>query len=388
MKSSGDTRPRVRVMPADQSLESADGLVLDVDDRLVVESELTEPERLGQLDLQRQPLGGDVEQRLVEHRDLPLALRLGVVHRDVGVAQQRLDGAARACQGDPDARRNGEADAGDVDRELQQLEHAVTDLGRLLVRRHVLEQHGELVAAQPSDGVGGSEAVADPRRDRAEQLVAGAVPHPVVHRLEVVEVDEHDRDAGNVSAFRALERVGRRGPRRAPGSRDPVSSSWKARRSSCDSSCRRLVTSRNVTTMAPMFSSASRLQPVPSTASTGAVAGSDASLERQRCAGGKRRDDCAAGRRSPVALSSTNASRSEVPRHASAGWPRSVAAAGLTKAIVPCRSSRKIASAEWWISAERRWSPRCASIRRARPSRRQRRMETSPITIVETHVAR
>ncbi len=57
-----------------------------------------------------------------------------------------------------------------------------------------VEQHRELVATEPGDRVARSEAFAEPTRHRAQQRVTGRVPEAVVHRLEVVEVDEHDRD--------------------------------------------------------------------------------------------------------------------------------------------------------------------------------------------------
>ena len=57
----------------------------------------------------------------------------------------------------------------------------------------VLDEDGELVAAQPRGRVGGPQAALQPLADRHEQLVAGGVAQAVVHRLEVVEVDEQHR---------------------------------------------------------------------------------------------------------------------------------------------------------------------------------------------------
>jgi hypothetical protein len=66
--------------------------------------------------------------------------------------------------------------------------------------RHVLAQHPELVAAEPGDGVlrpdGAGEAL---RRDR-EEVVARGVAEAVVDGLEVVEVQQHQGDAGGVLA--------------------------------------------------------------------------------------------------------------------------------------------------------------------------------------------
>ena len=99
MNSAGETSPRCGMAPADQRLEAARASVAaHVLDRLVGDAELARAERLRQLDLEREPLDGDVAQRRVEHRHAALALRLRAVHRDVGVAQQRLGGAARASR--------------------------------------------------------------------------------------------------------------------------------------------------------------------------------------------------------------------------------------------------------------------------------------------------
>jgi hypothetical protein len=56
----------------------------------------------------------------------------------------------------------------------------------------LLEQDGELVAADPRRRVELARAGADPSRDDLQQLVAGRVAEAVVHGLEVVEVEEED----------------------------------------------------------------------------------------------------------------------------------------------------------------------------------------------------
>ena len=52
----------------------------------------------------------------------------------------------------------------------------------------------ELVAAEASNRVRLTRAPAQPQRHRLEQEIAELVPERVVHVLEVVEVDEQDRD--------------------------------------------------------------------------------------------------------------------------------------------------------------------------------------------------
>ena len=58
----------------------------------------------------------------------------------------------------------------------------------------VLQQHGELVAAQASHHVFGPARTLEPSRHVDEQLVSGGMAEAVVHRLEVVEVEEEHGD--------------------------------------------------------------------------------------------------------------------------------------------------------------------------------------------------
>ena len=55
-------------------------------------------------------------------------------------------------------------------------------------------QHGELVAAQPPDRVQRAHRSPHPLDDPAQQVVAGRVSMEVVDRLEVVEVEQHERE--------------------------------------------------------------------------------------------------------------------------------------------------------------------------------------------------
>ena len=75
---------------------------------------------------------------------------------------------------------------------LDGLLEALGDVGGVLGALDVLEQHGELVAAEPGGGVGRAERREQPLADLAEHLVSDGVAEAVVDRLEVVEVDEHD----------------------------------------------------------------------------------------------------------------------------------------------------------------------------------------------------
>ena len=66
------------------------------------------------------------------------------------------------------------------------------------------EDDRELVAAHPAGDVGRADDVADPLGRLREHGVAGEVPDPVVDRLEVVEVEDDQREAA-VVAVRARD---------------------------------------------------------------------------------------------------------------------------------------------------------------------------------------
>src|ERR1035441_6584730 len=66
-------------------------------------------------------------------------------------------------------------------------------------RRRVVQigKHDEeLVATHAPDGVGLSDAISQPRRDRLEQSITDGMPERVVDELEVVEIEEEQSDLG------------------------------------------------------------------------------------------------------------------------------------------------------------------------------------------------
>ncbi len=92
----------------------------------------------------------------------------------------------------------------------QPVEQAARHERGVVGARQVVQQHGELVAADPRHQVGGAGSGAQPLGHRLEHAVAGGVAEPVVDGLEAVEVEEHERAAGALAAGareRALERV-------------------------------------------------------------------------------------------------------------------------------------------------------------------------------------
>ena len=66
----------------------------------------------------------------------------------------------------------------------------------------VLDQDGELVAAEPRDRVRRPHGFAQPGGDLLQHLVARGVAEAVVDGLEIVEVEEDDGDARAARAAR------------------------------------------------------------------------------------------------------------------------------------------------------------------------------------------
>jgi hypothetical protein len=135
-----------------------------------------------------------------------LAPALRRVHGEIGVAEQLVAVRAGEIEGDSDAHADEHGSSRDRQRTLERGEHTVGHLRRLSLVGEILQQHRELVAAQPGRGVLEPEAVAETIRHRDEQLVAGRVTEAVVDRLEVVQVEEEDRQAA-VTPVRTHERV-------------------------------------------------------------------------------------------------------------------------------------------------------------------------------------
>ena len=68
------------------------------------------------------------------------------------------------------------------------------------------DEDEELVAAEPGDHIGRTDGFTEPIGDDAQELVSGRVAVAVVHKLEVVEVDEEDCDRA-VAALGPRDRV-------------------------------------------------------------------------------------------------------------------------------------------------------------------------------------
>ena len=207
-------------VPAQQRFHRADLVAAEVDHGLVDEPQLLLGDRAAQAGLERRAARGEFRHRAVEERDGFAARALGVVHREVGVAQQLVDaGAVVGPHRDADRRRDRDLVRVHGGRHGEFLEDAVRDHRGIGARRDLAEVDDELVATLARehaavlparrlalhDAVGAAHRGGEARRDVLQQLVADRVAERVVDALEVVEVDE--QHGGAVRLARCASQV-------------------------------------------------------------------------------------------------------------------------------------------------------------------------------------
>ena len=177
--------------PAGQRLEAGDLAGLEVDQRLVEQLQLVLVERPAKLGLDREaaPRGA----RFLGLIDLRLARRLGLLDRELGVAEQLLARPARLHQRDADR-------AFDADLKLGQLErrrhHLLDPLGRgqrVLDPALQADQDPELIAAGARQHVAAAKRRDQPPGEGDQQLVAGQAAHRFVDPAEAQHVDHQHR---------------------------------------------------------------------------------------------------------------------------------------------------------------------------------------------------
>ena len=194
MNSPGATMPRSGWSQRTSASTPARRPVFERDDRLVDEAQLAELDGALELRPELVALADRGVHARVEDREAGLAVGLGHVHRDVGVADDvRRDLGGVAGARDPDARGDRDV-AGPPIRygaRSSRTSRSAIAIGALEVGR-VLGQDRELVAAEAGHEVALADRPGDPLGDRDEQRVAGRVAERVVDDLEVVEVDEQD----------------------------------------------------------------------------------------------------------------------------------------------------------------------------------------------------
>lgn len=144
----------------------------------------------------------------VEQRPAGLAVRLGPVQGRVGgLHQAGRRGAGRRALHDPDRGGDGQPLPGQVEGFLYGGQHAPRQVRELFGAGGVLDQQGELVAAEACDQVPAGAPVArlvgalgEPGGDGGEQPVADPVAEGVVDGFEPVEVQVAESDPAGAAA--------------------------------------------------------------------------------------------------------------------------------------------------------------------------------------------
>ena len=199
-------RAALGVGPAGQRLEAHHLTGVEPHDRLERHADVALLHSAFELAPDREAVDRAVVHGRLEQLDAALAVRLGRVHREVGVAQQLVRrGGGPAARGDADAGAGVHLAARHHDRLVQRVEDPLGHLDHRLGVGSVLEEHRELVAAQPSRRVAGAKAAAQAIGHGHQELVTGTVAQAVVHQLEVVEVDEGHRGDRRVGASDASQ---------------------------------------------------------------------------------------------------------------------------------------------------------------------------------------
>jgi hypothetical protein len=140
----------------------------------------------------------------LERRRARLAFRFGAVQGEIGITQHVVSPLVRQERSDADAHGHDDVRPLHSERRAERVQNAIGDLS--CICHLVVDQHGELVAAEARDRIRRAEAVAQPRGNLDEKPVTGGVTEPVVDGLEIVEIDEQDRRRRS-SAKRALQGV-------------------------------------------------------------------------------------------------------------------------------------------------------------------------------------
>ena len=161
MNSAGDMRRWSDLRPAQQRFGAADPRRGEVDQRLVVQRELAVLERAPQVGLGRQAAAHALGHLRAEELVVGAPRLLGVIHRGVGVAHQRLGGVAVArIERDADAAVGVQLVLGDRERLRELGQDAARHAGGLAGVGDVGEADDELVAAEARRGVLFAQAVA------------------------------------------------------------------------------------------------------------------------------------------------------------------------------------------------------------------------------------
>ena len=218
MNSDGLISPSSGAGPAQQGFDAGDAAVGQRHAWLVHHAEFAAVERPAQLRDDRCAMPGLGVHGLVVDLIGVAAFGLGLVHRGVGELEQvgRHQGVVR-IQADSQRRRDVDVVAlVHLQRPAERQQDFTRHAFHRLQAADVLEDHGELVAAQARHRVRSAEGRLQSGSRGLEQAVAGRMAERIVDVLEPVQVEEQHRHPGFL-ATRADD-----GPAEALGQQRPV----------------------------------------------------------------------------------------------------------------------------------------------------------------------
>ena len=181
------------MVPAEEGLHADDPAVVGLDDRLVVRTQLAVLDGAAEVTLEAGALVGQVLLAEVDDLVSGAPAPLGLVHRGVRLAEDLLgELVTTSREGDT------HTDAGLEDRarqdERSRDRRADPSCDRVDLRGvvDVLTQDDELVARHACERVSRAQRGGQSMGDGPQQLIADRVPVQIVHRLEVVEIQEQN----------------------------------------------------------------------------------------------------------------------------------------------------------------------------------------------------
>ena len=186
--------------------------------RLVVHAQLVLLQGAAQIAGHLNPVLG-MGRQLLGVQGITLASRtFGLEQSRVGIAQQLLGVQSIAGEhADADAGADKQLMPVDIERAFHDLQHLLRKPGGLARVLTAVDQHGELITAQPGHGKAFAEHPEQTLGHRLEQQVTDVVAQAVIDDLEVIEVDHQQSTAGLVALRRSQRLLGAVGEQQTVG---------------------------------------------------------------------------------------------------------------------------------------------------------------------------
>ena len=190
----GGDHPPLRVVPADQRLESVHSQILEIQQRLEIHVEPVVLDGVPKLVLEIETTECGRMHRLLEDRHLALAALLGCVQSGERVAHELLGApVARWLESDADTGREPHLPVLERKR-LRQITQNTLCSQFGLIRIRCFEQNCKLVGAEVGHRITRADAHSEAFREGDQDLVSRRVAEAVVDPLEIIEVEEQKND--------------------------------------------------------------------------------------------------------------------------------------------------------------------------------------------------